>query len=715
MKAKLRKFRVQNFRSIVDSDWILSNDNNCLIGTNESGKTNLLLALWKLKPANDEPIIPLIDYPRKKYVDYKETKGNEIFISAEFELEDKEAENLSTLSGWHKELCKTVLIQRRYNGDYIIQLSKNKINEFPSNELIKFLESIKEKINNSDILKNEDEVNKKDLIDNINRVISDLQPDTELDKESIENALSKIEDNLTSKYSRKKNINSFFENNYFSEKTKLLSAFSEQGIELNKNAKEFILKTIPTFVYYSDYGNLDTEIYLPHVIENMGRDDLGEKERAKVRSLKVLFDFVKLSPEEILELGKEALPRKVITIQKDQYNREINRNEDIEHPEYEDINEVSEHKKEREILLQSASTKLTQDFKNWWKQGNYKFRFQADGNHFRIWVSDEKRSEEIELEGRSRGLQWFFSFFLVFLVESKDAHSNCILLLDEPGISLHPVAQMDLIRFFSSLSKDNQIIYTTHSPFLVDANNLGNVYAMFIGENGESIVSPDLRANIKISSKSIYPVHAAIGLTVSETLLLGSDPILVEGVSDQIYLQLIKRYILSIGKYKNKRELVFVPTGGVKGMSPVIKILLGRDNNLPFVVLDADNSGIEKKKQLENDLYKEEKNKILTMNDFLGEGEWEIEDLMPNEELARIFAKKFRRVNSEDEFDYIYDKDKPIVPQMEKFANENGYKLEKGWKVELAKDFQKSFDRIVDRIPEDLKEKWINLIQTITE
>jgi predicted ATP-dependent endonuclease of OLD family len=447
----------------------------------------------------------------------------------------------------------------------------------------------------------------------------------------------------------------------------------------------------------------------------MGRDDLGEKERAKVRSLKVLFDFVKLSPEEILELGKEALPRKVITIQKDQYNREINRNEDIEHPEYEDINEVSEHKKEREILLQSASTKLTQDFKNWWKQGNYKFRFQADGNHFRIWVSDEKRSEEIELEGRSRGLQWFFSFFLVFLVESKDAHSNCILLLDEPGISLHPVAQMDLIRFFSSLSKDNQIIYTTHSPFLVDANNLGNVYAMFIGENGESIVSPDLRANIKISSKSIYPVHAAIGLTVSETLLLGSDPILVEGVSDQIYLQLIKRYILSIGKYKNKRELVFVPTGGVKGMSPVIKILLGRDNNLPFVVLDADNSGIEKKKQLENDLYKEEKNKILTMNDFLGEGEWEIEDLMPNEELARIFAKKFRRVNSEDEFDYIYDKDKPIVPQMEKFANENGYKLEKGWKVELAKDFQKSFDRIVDRIPEDLKEKWINLIQTITE
>lgn len=303
----------------------------------------------------------------------------------------------------------------------------------------------------------------------------------------------------------------------------------------------------------------------------------------------------------------------------------------------------------------------------------------------------------------------------MFLVESKDAHSNCILLLDEPGISLHPIAQMDLIRFFNSLSKENQIVYTTHSPFLVDANNLGNVYAMFIGENGESVVSPDLRANIAISNKSIYPVHAAIGLTVSETLLLGSDPILVEGVSDQIYLQLIKRYILSIGKYKNKKELVFIPTGGVKGMSPVIKILLGRDNNLPFVILDADSSGIKKKQQLENGLYKDEKNKILTMHDFLGEGYWEIEDLMPNEELARIFAKRYRRINSEDDFDYIYDKSKPIVPQMEKFAKENGYILEKGWKVELAKDFQKSFDRIIERTSANLKEKWAKLFEKITE
>jgi hypothetical protein len=57
----------------------------------------------------------------------------------------------------------------------------------------------------------------------------------------------------------------------------------------------------------------------------------------------------------------------------------------------------------------------------------------VDGSHFRIWVSDNKRSAPIELESRSQGLQWFFWFYLTFLVESEDQHKDAILLLDEPG------------------------------------------------------------------------------------------------------------------------------------------------------------------------------------------------------------------------------------------------------------------------------------------
>lgn len=258
------------------------------------------------------------------------------------------------------------------------------------------------------------------------------------------------------------------------------------------------------------------------------------------------------------------------------------------------------------------------------------------------------------------------------------------------------------------------MIYTTHSPFLVNPNNLTGVYATYIGENGDSIISPDLRANKKIAEQSIYPVHAAIGITISDTLLIGCQPVLVEGHSDQIYLQLIKTFVFSEGKFKNDQELVFVPTGGVRGMSPVINILLGRDNDLPYVIMDADKPGKQKTKQLRNNLYKDEKDKVIGVDTFLGDDEYEIEDLMPKDELARTFAKEYRRVKSEDEFDYIYDPELPIVDQMEDFAKENGYNLELGWKVNLAKDFRKNFDRIITRTDDDLKRIWVEIIDKLT-
>ena len=64
---KLKRFRVTNFRSIADTGWIDANRVTALIGTNESGKSNILLALWKLKPVRDGQIDLKIDAPRKSY------------------------------------------------------------------------------------------------------------------------------------------------------------------------------------------------------------------------------------------------------------------------------------------------------------------------------------------------------------------------------------------------------------------------------------------------------------------------------------------------------------------------------------------------------------------------------------------------------------------------------------------------------------------------
>ena len=61
----------------------------------------------------------------------------------------------------------------------------------------------------------------------------------------------------------------------------------------------------------------------------------------------------------------------------------------------------------------------------------------------------------------------YLSFFLYFSAARKGRHRNRILLLDEPGLHLHPTAQQDLVRFLNDVIDENIIAYTTHSPFML--------------------------------------------------------------------------------------------------------------------------------------------------------------------------------------------------------------------------------------------------------
>lgn len=328
-------------------------------------------------------------------------------------------------------------------------------------------------------------------------------------------------------------------------------------------------------------------------------------------------------------------------------------------------------------------------------------------------MSDSLRPEPIELEGRSRGLQWFFSFFLVFLVETKEGHSNTVLLLDEPGLSLHPLAQYDLAKFFRKLSDDNQLIYTSHSPFLVDIDNLANVKAVYVNkETGRTNITSNLRYDEKDSEKSIYPVHAALGLTVSDTLLLGCKPILVEGPSDQIYLNFIKRYLIGQGKLKSTKEFVFIPVGGVKGMSPVSKLVSSRDDKLPMVLLDSDKAGKEYKKNLINGKYKRAKDLVLEVNDFMADKEFEIEDFIPHKIIIAIIDRMFR---GKDFFDDKYVKDEPIVDQIEIWAKENDITLELGWKVDLSREILNRSEKFYEEITPETTAIWSKLFDKLCE
>jgi energy-coupling factor transporter ATP-binding protein EcfA2 len=672
---KLVAFRVTNFRSVDDSGWIDTDDVTALIGTNESGKTNLLVPLWKLRPAKDGEINPIADYPRKRYNEIRAMEQKPVFIEAKFELSDDLSKHIATLTDVPVESVRVAYVSRDFSGQYCVEFPNASVTrEINKTELVASITSLLDEIQSIESPKSEqgfkDQVHS--TLTSVKSMLEQLNS-TQINRDVLDAVKMSLQRVDVDSASRKSLIAPRY-SLVVDRVENMLAVVSVPHPDDNKDVCEEVVENLPAFVYYSNYGNLDSEIYLPHVIANMKRNDLGAREAARARTLKVLFEFVKLKPEEIQELGRDALSQP-----------------GHPDPSEDQIKAVAEKKKERDILLQSASTDLTHKFRSWWHQGEYRFRFQADGDHFRIWVSDDKRPEDIELEGRSTGLQWFLSFYLIFLVESMDSHKGAILLLDEPGLSLHPIAQQDLSSFFNNLSKTNQLLYTTHSPFMVDPDQLNRVKAVYTGENGTTLVSADLRASKTTNSRvkdpqsqSIYPVYAALGLSVSDTFLLGCQTIIVEGPSDQFYLTAIKNYLISKGLVKPARELVFIPAGGVKGIGAVVSIVTGAEERLPYVVVDSDIQGRELAQRLIKTLYTGSKNSVIEMESILTLHDAEIEDLIPTDFLGKVITRYLR--GPELDFSDTLIQGKPIIPQVEAYASKYNLSLHQGWKVEIAKD-----------------------------
>lgn len=146
-------------------------------------------------------------------------------------------------------------------------------------------------------------------------------------------------------------------------------------------------------------------------------------------------------------------------------------------------------------------------------------------------------------------------------------------------------------------------------------------------ENGFTVASSDLRQGAdSLNEKSIYAVHAAMGLSVSDILLQGCQNIIVEGPSDQHYLNAIKSFLIKEKLLAPKQEMVFVPSGGVKGVPGVVSILSGKTEDLPYVLVDSDTSGQDTVKKLSSGLYKDQKDRIIQVKDITNIDNSEVED-----------------------------------------------------------------------------------------
>jgi hypothetical protein len=250
---------------------------------------------------------------------------------------------------------------------------------------------------------------------------------------------------------------------------------------------------------------------------------------------------------------------------------------------------------------------------------------------------------------------------------------------------------------------------------LVDADRLDRARKVYVGADGTTKATENLRESAAEQNQpgAAYAVHSALNLNVAESLLLGCQPVIVEGASDQHYLTTIKTLLIRAGKITPKRELVFPPSGGTKMARIIASILTGRDETLPLVLLDSDTMGKKMASELKASTYQEAPNRVLTIDQFTGMDGTEVEDLFPKTFVATIFDRWHRP--EESFLDAINDA-RPIIPQIEDWSAKNGVALSQGWKVELAKRVkQQALNRGIEAIDTMAVERWVNLFTALDQ
>ena len=377
-------------------------------------------------------------------------------------------------------------------------------------------------------------------------------------------------------------------------------------------AKNWIKAKMPKFWYFDDYYPLRGKINI-----NKLKNEPPTNEKDKTS--KALFELARIKPEEILN-ATEAEYEKYIA------------------------------------LLEASSNKITNEIFKYWstnKNLDIDFKIQNTTNPqgqpekiLDIRVKSQRHKITLPLDRRSKGFNWFFSFIIWFSKIQADKNSDYVLLLDEPGLNLHASAQADLLRFFDDLSKKYQIIYTTHSPFMVETEHLDRVRTCFETEEG-TIISDSIQEK---DPNTLFPLQAALGYDIAQNLFVSKNNLLVEGPADLIYLTLISSILETEKRTFLKDNITIVPVGGLDKVSTFISLLRGSKLNVACL-LDTftDQKGKQKVTDLVMHKIIKEKN-IRFFNEFANNGKnvADIEDLFDKDEYLKIFNVAF-------------DKEHPVV------------------------------------------------------
>jgi hypothetical protein len=295
--------------------------------------------------------------------------------------------------------------------------------------------------------------------------------------------------------------------------------------------------------------------------------------------------------------------------------------------------------------LEAASAPITEQISRYWSQ-NTSLRVSFllhpgkpqdpppfdEGQILETRILNTRHNLTLNFDERSTGFAWFFSFLVWFSQVKRAFGDNLFILLDDPGIGLHAKAQEDLLRYISQeLEPHYQVIYTTHSPFMVDANNLQRARTVediistgddgrekYLGTKvGEKVFSTD--------SDTLIPLRAALGYEMMQSMVAGHKTLLVESMTEAFYLKWFSTRLNEKGRAGLDSSWKIVPCGGGEKIGAFLG-LFGANQGDVVVLMDV-TGGQKRLEQLrESELM--QGCGILTMDKYIHSEEGSVEDLI---------------------------------------------------------------------------------------
>jgi len=661
-----KKFKIQNYRSIVDTDWHdLASDNiTGLIGQNESGKTSILEALNSFYTGliSDDILRSDLSLPQVA-CSFSLTKEELTRFFAEKQIPEKilkilhTAGQLTLTRTWNADKSSYLSFGGKEIRGYYAEIEEKAqlLKEKTLNELHKVIEETNKAQEQSDQAIMEKEETQKDLT-TIGPVLSKARKFHDKNPgDDTQNQLEKLlleEERLKKRLEKKANaaetrtikLGELADKSRFAqlclddldelEDARLLWEGSYKELSDLQNYFDSLrthkeIKGIKGKLDMTNAKHLESDRNLEkarkkaefrlgvvsRILKDMDPSEAEDIVEKEVKKQEAYYTETELADEsfkhipifELFEDFSSLLPNRIdlediFTMNNSAEGYKAARNFLV----VSDLKATFFEERSSRILkqkIEKLNNEISLNFQDYWRQNlgkdnKIKIHFELehyDNHHpdkmgkpyLEFWIKDEQ--ERLYPKQRSRGVRWFLSFYLELKANAIENNNQPrVFLIDEPGLSLHARAQEDVLSVFEDIKEDIQIIYSTHSPHLININKLYRLLAVqrAIEDDMKSeTVIFDPRSLNDASTDTLSPIYTLMGTKLSDhQFVKKKNNVIVEDTPTYYYLSTI----FELAGYN--KELYFLPATDVNNVPTLVNLLMGW--KLDFVVLlDDDPDG----------------------------------------------------------------------------------------------------------------------------